>query len=59
MQRQDQCGVLGNAETFRSDIDSLVLEPIDFLNERMRIYDDTIADDGELSLAHHARRQQR
>ena len=59
MQRQDQRGVLGDTQALRRDVDPLPLEPIDFLEERMRIDDDAVADHGQLPRSHHARRQQR
>ena len=59
VQRQDQRGVLGDAQAFRRDVDALPIEPIDFLEQRARIDHDAIADHGKLPRPHHARRQQR
>ena len=59
VQRQDQRGILGDAQALRRDIDPLPLEPVDLLEQRVRIDHDAVADHGQLPRPHHARRQQR
>ncbi len=59
VQRQDQGGVLGNTQALRRDLDALPAEPIDFLEQGMRIEHDAVADDRQLAPAHDAGRQQR
>jgi hypothetical protein len=57
VQRQDQRGILGNAQALRRNVDALPLEAIDFLKQRPRIDHDTVADHGKLPRSHHPRRQ--
>ena len=59
MQREDERGVLGNAERVRRDLHTLFREGGDLVDQRLRIDDDAIADDGELAFPHHAGGQQR
>ncbi len=59
VQRQDQGGVLGNAQVVRADRHALALQPLDLAAQRPRIDDDAVADDGELARADHAGGQQR
>ena len=59
MQRQDQHGVLGDAQIFGRDGNALALELGDFGKQRLRIDDDAIADDRQFAAAHDAGRQQR
>ncbi len=59
MQRQDQRGIFGDAQIVRRHCNALLLERVDFLEQRVRIDHHTIADHRELALAHHAGRQQR
>ena len=54
VQRQDQRGVLRDAQAVRGDINALLPEPVDFLEQRERINDDAVADHGQLSRPHHA-----
>ena len=56
VERQDQRGVLGDAEIVAGDRDALLGEPLDLVDERMRIEHDAVADDRELARAHDARR---
>src|SRR5215217_5809532 len=50
MERQDQRRVVGNAQDFGGDLDALAAQLRHFLDEVVRIDDDTIADDRELAL---------
>ena len=59
MQRQDQGGVLGDAQTVRRHGDPLLLEATDLFDERMRVEHHAVADHRQLARPHHARRQQR
>ncbi len=59
VQGQDQRGILGNAQVLRRDIDPLPPQPVDLLEERVRIDHDAVADHGQLPRPHHARRQER
>ncbi len=54
VQRQDQRGVLRDAQAVRGDINSLLPEPVDLLKQRERINDDAVADHGQLPRPHHA-----
>ena len=54
VERQDQRGVLGDAEIVAGDRDPLLLDLGDLLGERPRIDDHAVADHRELALAHHA-----
>ena len=58
MQRQDQRDVLGDAQVLRRHRDALLLEPVDLVDQRLRIEHDAVADHRQL-VAHHAGRQQR
>ena len=58
MQRQDQRGVLGDAQVLRRHRDALLLEPADLVDQRLRIEHDAVADHRQL-VAHHAGGQQR
>ena len=59
MQRQDQRGILGDAQNVGRHRDALRPSCGDLLEQRLRIDHHAIADDGALALAHHAGRQQR
>ena len=59
MDREDQRGVLGDAQVVAGDRDALLGEALHFAGERMRIEHDAVADDGELVRAHDAGGQQR
>ena len=59
MQGQDQCGVLGDTQILRRDLDPLSHEPVDFLEQCVGIDHHAIAYDGKLPLSHDTRRQQR
>ena len=59
MQRQDQRRVFSDAQILARDDDLLRREFVDFRNQRPRIDDNAVADDGELARPHHARWQQR
>ena len=59
MQRQDQRGVLGDAQIVRRHRDALRLQLVDLLEQRVRIDHDAVADDRQLAAAHDAGRQQR
>ena len=59
MQRQDQRGVLRDAQAFGRDLHPLRLEPVDLLDQRMRIDHHSVADHRQLARPHHPRRQQR
>jgi uncharacterized surface protein with fasciclin (FAS1) repeats len=54
VQRQDQRGILGDAEILRRDMHALRLEAADLGHQRMRIDDDAIANDAQLAGAHDA-----
>ena len=58
VQRQDQRGILGDAQALRRNVDPLPLEAVDFLKQRARIDHHPVADHGKLPRPHHARRQQ-
>ena len=59
VQRQDQRGVLGDAQVLRADRHALLSQPLDLIGQRPGIDDHAVADDAELAFAHDARRQQR
>ena len=59
MQRQDQRGILGDAQVVRRHRDALLGEPVDLLDQRARIEHDAVADDRQLARPHHAGGQQR
>ena len=54
MQRQDQGGILGDAQIVTTDLDAEFFDLGDLLGERPRVDDDAVADHRELALAHHA-----
>ena len=54
VQWQDQGCVLCNTQALRRDIDALGLKPVDFFDQSVRIDHDAVADDRELTAAHHA-----
>ena len=58
MQRQNQRDVFGNAQIVRADGDALPLKSCDFVEERLRIDHDAVADHRQLRGPQHARRQQ-
>ena len=49
MQRQDQRRVLGDAQIVRRDRDALRCEPVDLLEQRVRIEHDAVADHRQLA----------
>ena len=59
VQRQDERGVLGDAQVLAAHRNALGGELFDLRAERPRVDDDAVADDAELARAHDARRQQR
>ena len=59
MQRQDQRDVLGDLEVCRRHLDPLAAQFLDLLDEMIRIEDDAIADDRQLSRANDAGGKQR
>ena len=59
VQRQNERGVLGDAQVVTADGNALPGELVDLLAQRPRIDDDAVADDAELAGADDARRQQR
>src|ERR1700691_1322105 len=52
-----QGSVLGNAQVVGRDIDALLLELGDLCEERVRVEDNAVADDGQFSLSDHTGRQ--
>jgi hypothetical protein len=59
VQRQDQGGVLGNAQILGVDHHALLLEAYDLVAQGPRIDHHAVADDAQLAAAHDAGRQQR
>ena len=59
MQRQDQGGVLGDAQTLGSHRDALLGDGGDLVEQGPGVDNDAVADDRQLALAHRAGRQQR
>ena len=59
VQRQDQRRVFGDAQIVRRDVDALLFQLGDFVDERVRVEHDAVADDRQLSRPHHARWQER
>ncbi len=59
VQRQNERGIVGDTQVFRGNLDALRFQTADFGDQRMRVNDDTIADDGELAGTHDAGRQKR
>ena len=57
VQRQDEGRVLGDPQVLGRDRDPLPRQPLDLVDERVRIDDDAIADDRELARAARPRRQ--
>ena len=47
--RQDQAGIVGNAQIVARNRDALPLEPLDLLGQRMRIDNDTVANHRQLA----------
>ena len=59
MQRQDQRGVLGDAQMLRRHGDALLLQLGDLVDQRLQVEDDAVADHRQLAAAHDAGGQQR
>ncbi len=59
VQRQDERGVLGDAQVLAAHRNALRGELVDLRAECPGIDDDAVADDAELARTHDARRQQR
>ena len=59
MERQDQHGIVGDAQIVPADGDALPAHGVDLLEQRPGIDNDAIADDGELARPDDPRRQQR
>ena len=59
MERQDQGGVVGDAQVVAADRDALGAEPLDLGDEGVRIDHHAVADHRQLAGAHHAGGQQR
>ena len=59
MQRQDEHGIFGDAQIVGGHRDALFFQLGDLVDERLRIDHHAVADDGELTPAHHAGGQQR
>ena len=59
VQRQDQGGVLGDAQVFGGHRDALLVELRDLVDQRLRVDHHAVADDRQLAPAHDARGQQR
>ncbi len=59
MQRQDQRDVFSDAQIVGADGDALTSQFRDFIEERLRIDNDAVADDRELRRPQHAGGQQR
>ena len=59
VQRQDQGRVLGDAQGVGADGDALGAQALDLLEQGPGVDHDTVADQRELALAHHARGQER
>jgi hypothetical protein len=54
MQRQDQRGVLGDAQVLRADRHALLAEPLDLVAQRPGVDHHAVADHAELAFAHDA-----
>jgi hypothetical protein len=59
MQRQDERGILGDAQILAADTDAELLDLGDLLGERPRIDNHAVADHRQLALAHHTGGKQR
>ena len=59
VQRQDQRGIVGDAQILARDADAGGAQRADFLRQRPGVDDDAIADHRQLALPHDARGQQR
>ena len=59
VQRQDEAGILGNAQCFRRDRHALGRDALDLGDQRMRVDDDAIADHRQLAGPDDARGQKR
>jgi hypothetical protein len=59
MQRQDQRRVFRDTQIVRGHRYALFLQLRDFIEQSLRVNHHAVADDRQLALAHHARRQQR
>ena len=59
MERQDERGVFCNEQRIGRNLHALLLDPVDLGEQRPGIDDKTVAQDGEFTRSHDARRQQR